>query len=549
MEIPIKFALLWHQHQPYYKSGGVYRLPWVRLHCTKDYLEMAQHLRKNPEMHATINLVPSLLEQIEDYVNGAKDILLQLCRRPVNELSDDEREYVIKYCLMANKERVIARSARYNELAQKNEKLSDQELVDLIVHFSLGWTGEFDRAKETLAWLITQDRDFTEAQKNIILDEHEKMIALVIEAHKELLHSGGVELTTTPFYHPILPLLCDTNSARESVKDIDLPREAFNSAQDASEQLSEAISNHTRLFGQTPTGVWPAEGSISDKALSIIANAGIKWTASDEAVLLNSLIHPNNESIAKQYGAYEKYFPRKFMSGEQTLTLLFRDHILSDKIGFDYQRWNASDAVADLIAHCKYVRAEILLHYGADVLKNACINVILDGENCWEYYERNGFEFLSQLYTALVNEPEIKPVTFSEALTEIGLENIRPINHIVAGSWINANFKIWIGHPEKNRAWELLGATKEALENAKDIIEGEAYIEAKSALLKAEGSDWFWWFGDDHFSEDRLIFDELFRAHLQTVYALIKIAAPEELFMPIIKHEASGQYSAMHRAS
>ena len=248
MTIPIKFALLWHQHQPYYKSGGVYRLPWVRLHCTKDYLEMAQHLRKNPEMHATINLVPSLLEQIEDYVNGAKDILLQLCRRPTNELSNDERDYVIKYCLMANKERVIARSARYNELAQKKDQLTDQELIDLIVLFLLGWTGEFERDKEALSLLITQDRDFSEAQKNIILDEHEKILMSVIEAHKELLHSSSVELTTTPFYHPILPLLCDTNSARESVKDIDLPRQTFNSAQDASEQLSEAISNHTRLF-------------------------------------------------------------------------------------------------------------------------------------------------------------------------------------------------------------------------------------------------------------------------------------------------------------
>ncbi len=510
---------------------------------------MVQHLRNNPEMHATINLVPSLLEQIEDYTNGAKDILLQLCRRDTNTLSNDEREYVIKYCVMANKERVIARSARYNDLAHKNDPLSDQELIDLIIHFLLGWTGEFDRDKEPLASLITQDKDFTEAQKNIVLDEHEKIVASVIEAHKQLLHSGSVELTTTPFYHPILPLLCDTNSAKEAVKEIDLPKQQFHSPQDASEQLSEAISNHTRLFGQAPTGVWPAEGSISDEALRIISNNGVQWTASDEAVLLNSLLHPNNDSIAKQYGAYEKFFPRKMANGKDTLTIFFRDHLLSDKIGFDYQRWQASDAVADLVAHCKFIRAEILLHYGADVLKNACISVILDGENCWEYYERNGFEFLTQLYTALVNDPEIEPVTFSEALTEIGLENIRPINHIVAGSWINANFKIWIGHSEKNRAWELLRATKEALENVKDVLEKEVYTEAKSSLLKAEGSDWFWWFGDDHFSEDRSIFDELFRTHLQTVYALIKVPAPEELFVPIIEHEASGIYSAMHRTS
>ncbi len=549
MEIPIKFALLWHQHQPYYKSGGVYRLPWVRLHCTKDYLEMAQHLRQTPAMHATINLVPSLLEQIQDYENGAEDILLQLCRRPVSELNDSERDYITKYCLMANKERVIARSGRYTELAQQHKRLTDQELIDLIVLFSLGWSGEFERDKESLALLISQDRDYTEAQKNLLLDEHEKIVASVIEAHKALLHSGSIELSTTPFYHPILPLLCNTNSATEAVSDAVLPKIQFASVEDASEQLSTAISNHSRLFGQSPTGVWPAEGSISDEALRIIADSGIVWTASDETVLLNSLLHSDNNNIANEYGAYEKYFPRTITSGDQTLTLFFRDHHLSDKIGFDYQRWQATDAVADLIAHCKYVRSEMLLHYGEEVLKNACISVILDGENCWEYYERNGFEFLSQLYAALVDEQEIDTVTFSEALEHIGLENIRPINHIVAGSWINANFKIWIGHPEKNHAWELLAATKKALEEVKETIEVEAYRQAQSALLKAEGSDWFWWFGDDHSSEDRLIFDELFRAHLQTVYALIKVAAPEELFLPIIKQETTGQYSSMHRTS
>ena len=548
MTIPIKIALLWHQHQPYYKTGNVFQLPWVYLHATKDYLEMAEQLARHPAMHATINLVPSLLEQLDDYCNGvAVDRLLSTIQKPVTKLTTEEQEYLRTYCFHANRGTIIAKSKRYTELLHLLYWSYSQDILDLEVLFLLAWTGELQKQQEPLASLVKQDRDFTEEQKQIVLAEHLKIIRSVIESHKFLAERGQVELSCSPYYHPILPLVCDTNSAREVVADIVLPAYHFSAAEDAREQIIRGLASHERCFGKPSIGMWPSEGSISDEALGIMAESGLTWTASDEGILENSLNHPDAAISTQEFGDLEKYFPRKFTSGEKSIVVFFRDHRLSDKIGFDYQTWKSFDAVSDFIHYVKHIRTQILGRFGEEALRDACITVILDGENCWEFYPNNGNDFLREFYTRLSNDEEIHPVTFTEAIREIS--PIRPITHIAAGSWINANFKIWIGHSEKNKAWELLTHTKAILRSYRidNPNYDEAYEKAYTALLKAEGSDWFWWFGEDHFSTDRPIFDELFRSHLKAVYRYLSVDIPPELDEPIVSSQNAGLFGAMHR--
>ncbi len=550
--IPIKLAILWHQHQPYYFAEGKFRLPWVRLHATKDYVEMVRHVEQHPKIHATINLVPSLVEQLEAYSHGAHDELLQIARKNIEHLSDDERRYVKDNCFLANEQKMIARSLRQNELHEKkkrNEEFSDEELRDIIVLYHLAWSGEFLRRDLFVASLINQGTHFTEEQKAQLLDVHQIEIGNVVALHKRLSDNKQLEVSTSPFYHPILPLLCASDAAREAMHDVTLPSGTFASPDDASRQISTGrIFMHERI-GSEIRGMWPSEGSISDEALRLMAVDGITWTASDESVLMNSLLHHDNAGSNMHYGELEKYFPRRFPKDGAEITVFFRDHLLSDKIGFDYQNWDSHDAACDFVNHVKYIRTAIIDRFGEEELRKACFTVILDGENCWEYYPENGYQFLDTLYRELEADDEIQTVTFSEALEEIGKEKIRTLDHVVAGSWINSNFKIWIGHPEKNRAWELLAQAAETLYNFHDIAV-MGYADARKALLRAEGSDWFWWYGDDHVSHQRHIFDELFRFHLMEVYRNLSLVIPDELHHSLLAEDgyAVSEFSAMHRA-
>jgi alpha-amylase/alpha-mannosidase (GH57 family) len=497
-------------------------------------------------MHATVNLVPSLLEQIESYIDGDTDELLKISRLPVDHLSKQEKEYLLANCFHANWKTMIERSVRYAELLEMNQRkedFGDQDYRDLVVHYALAWTGEFERHKDPFARYIEKDRNFTEKEKELLFDELHKLFFQSIALHKKLQDSGQVEISTTPYYHPILPLICSSEAAREAMPGVTLPEKKYHHPDHAKWQISSALDFMAKRFGNAPPGMWPSEGSISGDALKLMADAGIKWTASDEAVLGNSLRE-------KEYGGLEKYFPRKFITTGGNIVVFFRDHRLSDKIGFDYQTWSTYDAVSDFITGIKHIRTEILQQFGDEMLRKACVTVILDGENCWEYYPDNGYHFLSKLYEALTLTKEIETVTFSSAIEDIGSDNIRGIDTIVAGSWINANFKIWIGHPEKNRAWELLADAAQALGTFQITGEDSAlqYKEAEWSLMRAEGSDWFWWFGDDNHTSQQNIFDELFRAHLTDCYKYLGLPIPAELNQPIGSHTSQAVFSTMQRA-
>jgi alpha-amylase/alpha-mannosidase (GH57 family) len=528
-------------------------LPWVRLHATKDYLEMARHFANHPKMKATINLVPALIKQIEAYQDGIEDDLLHIEKKEISALTPKEKDHLLNECFHANYSRAITRSARYTELHEKKERGEDftnDELRDLTIHFGLAWTGEFSREEEPFTRLIKKDRDFSEQERYDFFLAQERIIDAILPLHSDLHDKGQIELTTTPYYHPILPLLCDTDSAHEAMPQAQLPEKRFSDRDDGYEHVRRAKEVFVERFGISPKGMWPAEGSISVDAVKILANENIQWTASDEAVLANSLAHEKSLNDDKQYQEYEKYFPRTFASGDHEIVLFFRDHQLSDMIGFEYHSWDAHDAAMNFLEYAKKVRSDIIERFGEDALAKACISVILDGENCWESYSENGKHFLSELYTVLSESQEVIPVTFSEAVSNIGHQHIRQISHIVAGSWVYGNFKIWIGDPEKNRAWDLLSAAREELRNydPKTAEMQEYYEAAYTSILKAEGSDWFWWYGDDNASAQKQVFDELFRLHLLEVYIHLRLPVPRELLQPVGKYESGTDGGAMHRA-
>ncbi|MFI5263015.1 MAG: glycoside hydrolase, partial [Candidatus Kapaibacterium sp.] len=511
----------------------------------------AQHLEKHPKMRATINLVPILIKQIEGYQDGMEDDLLHIARKETSALLPNESQYLLTECFHTNYNRMIARSGRYKELFEKknrSEEFNTDDLRDLIVHHALAWTGEFAREEEPFASLLRKERNYGEEEKMFLLSEKEKLIDRILPLHLQLLESGQIEISTTPYYHPILPLLCDTDAAREAMPEVSLPKNKFSRLNDGYEQVRRAIEVNEERFGRKVQGMWPAEGSISDEALHILKEENISWTASDETVLYNSLHQSAIDD--KKYGELEKCFPRLFSGRGKEVVIFFRDHALSDKIGFDYQSWDARDAANDFVNECKRLRDSIFQQFGEDELKKACISVILDGENCWENYYENGRYFLNELYSALTSTPEIQTVTFSGAIEEIGNVNIRQLSHVVAGSWVGGNFKIWIGDPEKNRAWDLLSAAAEALHGfaASDAESREHYDDAYTALLKAEGSDWMWWFGDDNATAQKEIFDRLFRSHLIEVYVHLRLPVPEELHQPIGGGNWTDQGGAMHRA-
>jgi len=544
--IPIRFAILWHQHQPYYRAGDKFILPWVWLHATKDYLEMARHFERNPKMRGTINLVPSLLKQIEEYLNGeATDEVLELMYKPAAELTEEEQAFMLANFFHANPQTVIYRSRRYHELYDlahhDKHAFEEQEYRDLAVHYALAWTGEFSREQEPAATLIAKDRDYTEEERAELMEFLRSEVHEIWPLHERLVENGQIELSTTPFYHPILPLLCDTNIARSSTPEVLMPLKDFNYPEEAEIQLNRARQYFIGELHVDPAGCWPSEGSISEEALQLIRKAGFRWTASDEAVLFNSIpdFDPENKS-----SYLEKYFPRKFNTSEGDLTIFFRDHALSDSIGFTYQTWQPEDAVGDFITRLKQIRSEIIESRGIEALSSACISVILDGENCWEYYNQNGRPFLEQLYAALTSTPEIRPVTFGDVLSELEPESVKPLERLHPGSWINANFNIWIGHPEDNAAWDAVTAAKQTLEKYRARIpelpqdlQMDATARAGRAheeLMIAEGSDWCWWYGDDHFTAQKEEFDELFRMHLRAVYVYLDQRVPHNLTIPIL---------------
>jgi alpha-amylase/alpha-mannosidase (GH57 family) len=547
---PVNLALYWHQHQPYYpdRIAGETLMPWVRLHGIKDYWGMAWHIKEVPEFRCTINLVPSLLQQLRAYTHeGASDRHLDLSRLPADALSATDAQEILGQFFMANVDSMIRPFPRYMELYQRRgnnsepaervaRRFTDRDFRDLQVWNNLTWMHPllFERDAELRAFR-QKGQNYTETEKLWLLDKQMEVLREVIPLHQELMTAGQVELTTTPFFHPILPLLCDKRTARQAMPGCALPQHLDSYREDAVIHLQRAISYHTELFGRPPVGMWPSEGSVSQEVVALIADVGIQWIATDEEILSAS----TNGWVGRDGNGYLRhpemlYRPWRLEEQGRQLQAVFRDHALSDLIGFQYQRADATQAVNDFIGKLEAIgRASEPHSHGRPVF----VPVILDGENCWEYYPDGGVQFLRTLYRQCASRHSVRSVRISDYLHEHPATD--RIGQLFAGSWISHNFAIWIGHEEDNTAWDLLHQTREFLKRveAGGGVQRDVLARAWEEIFIAEGSDWYWWFGDDHSSAQDGLFDQLFRKHLKNVYSILRAPYPPQLDRPISRGE------------
>jgi alpha-amylase/alpha-mannosidase (GH57 family) len=549
-EAPIYLSIIWHQHQPVYfkdPETGLYVRPWVRLHAAKDYVDMAAILEEYPDIKATFNLTPSLIRQLDDLAAGAKDLYWTHTEIPAGQLTDDEKQFILNQFFDTNRG-IIARFPRYQELLQLRDNNDDplnvyttQDFLDLQLLFNLAWTDPDWLEQEPLAGLVEKGRDFEEADKEIVLAEHERLIQEVIPIHKRLQDEGQIEITMTPFAHPILPLLYNTDLAREALPDVTLPASRFAYGVDAVAQVERGVELYEDHFGQAPRGMWPAEGSVAQEIITMVAQNGIEWMASDEGVLANSLGFDNftrdsNDVVAEADQLYRPYYVEGRRGGP--VAMVFRDVMISDLVGFIYSGMEGEDAAEDFVDRIHAIRDE-LNESGAE--GPHLVSVILDGENAWEYYDNDGKEFLHSLYQMLSDDPLIETVTPSEFL-EIAPDQPE-IDDLWAGSWISHDFSTWIGEDEENRGWELLAETREFLElyitgNRQGSVTDEALEEALVQMYIAEGSDWFWWYGSDQNSGSDGSFDQQYRNTLKQVYLALGEEPPTVLDVPIIPEQA-----------
>ena len=515
-----KLALLWHMHQPYYEdlATGEHILPWVRLHAIKDYWGMVAMLEEFPRVRVTFNLVPSLVRQIQAFAEGrAKDRHLELGLKPAAELTPDEARWMVANGFHAPYGRMIGPYPRYAQLHAyriDRQSFAEEDLRDLQVWHKLAWMDPDLLSHDLrLVGLVKKDRGFSEDDKALLRSVELDVLARVVPAYREASDRGQIELATSPFYHPILPLLCDSDAHQVAQPGSPGPRTRFRRPGDARLQIDRAVAFHEATFGRRPAGMWPSEGSVSDEAVSLMAAAGLKWIATDEDILSRSLKTPMRPDLLY----------RPYRIGERGPVALFRDHAMSDRIGFQYQSWSADAAAADFV---EQVRSAGRRFAGAGGGEVATIPVILDGENAWEYYEGGGRPFLRALYRALSDADDIETVTMAEAAEGPSMR----LATIFPGSWINGDFYIWIGHRDDHRAWDQLSAAREAYDQHAAGVAAEARDRALEELLIAEGSDWFWWYGDDHSSDHDADFDDLFRRHLRNAYAALGAPIPEQLF-------------------
>jgi alpha-amylase/alpha-mannosidase (GH57 family) len=539
---PLYVVFLWHMHQPYYRDPEtrLYRLPWVRLHGTKDYLDMVEILKDFPAVKQNFNLVPSLLEQIVDYADhGARDVHLDMTRRPAASLTEKERIFILENFFLAHWENMIRPFPRYYELlitrgthivksdlARAARYFADQDFLDLQVFFNLCWIDPLFRERDPFLKSLTEKgRGYTEEEKLQILDRQVDILHRIIPAYRDMAATGQIELSFSPFYHPILPLLCDTDIARVAMPGVHLPRQRFAHPEDAEQQIESGIKYFTSLFNCRPAGMWPSEGSISEEVLRTVSRLGIKWVATDEGVLgasLGKALRDPSGALADPHALYRPYT-------YEDVSIIFRDHTLSDLIGFVYSQWDPKKAADDLIQRLLTIRNSLPSH-GPHV-----VPIILDGENAWEHYRNDGRDFFLYLYEGLSGEERIKTVTISEYTGTI--DRGERLDRLHPGSWINANYGIWIGHEEDNLAWDYLSEARESLEQFQRANPGTPLDDAWKSIQIAEGSDWNWWYGDEHSTETEEDFDELFRQNLMQVYRVMGKDVPPRLFTPVLRHD------------
>ena len=545
----LNVAIVWHQHQPKYLKDletGEYLEPWVRLHAIKDYYDMVAILEEFPAIHFTVNLTPVLLTQLEEVIagyesGGGTDRYLRMTLKDAATLTDDDKLFLLTHFFNANWDNMINVWPRYKAL--KDMKLGDssalltqsaaafteQDWRDLQVWFNLAWFDPDFQERDitlpngktvTVKHLIAKERGFTESDKREIADAQIAIMKNVVAVHRKLQDDGRIEVITTPFYHPILPLLCDTGLARKATRGIALPGAPFRYPDDARRQVKLAADYYEGLFGRKPSGMWPGEGAVAQEIVGMVADGGFSWMASDDQILQYSL-------GARQLTPEQRYAMHWVADGDKRVAMIFRDHRLSDDVGFNYSRMDGVEAANSMIRSLSAIGERL-----EGVGESAVVPIVLDGENAWEWFRHDGKEFFRSWYDQMSRASWIRTVTVSEYLAEH--PPVSSIPTLWAGSWISHDLTTWIGEPEENQAWEYLARVRGDLAPELASRGGDpAVARAYDEMLAAEGSDWFWWYGSDQTSPNEGEFDRIFRGTLANVYTLIGKEAPQFLAEPV----------------
>lgn len=532
----LKLVLCWHMHQPEYRDlqTNEYKLPWTYLHVIKDYVDMAAHLEATPKAKAVVNFAPILLEQIDDYAQqlrgflrnktALKDPLLRALATAEISQDANARLELIKSCKKANQERQVDRYENFARLIKIADELSatdcamnyvsPQFVVDIVVWYHLAWMGETVLlSNKSIQALIKKGSNYSEKDRTELLTIISDLLSQILNRYKVLAQNGQIELSVTPYAHPIVPLMLDINSTHEAMPDAPLPQ--LTNYPGGKERtlwhLKKGVETFTHFFGFTPRGCWPSEGAVSTDALKVISEFGFDWAATGGSVLHNSLNSTNTHGISVHH---------PFKANETNIACFFRDDGLSDLIGFEYSKWHGDDAVTNLIGHLENIAGDG---------NNEVVSIIMDGENAWEHFPNNGYHFLSTLYERLSDHPNIELTTFSNCLDE-GVE-VKPLENLVAGSWVYGTFSTWIGDGDKNRGWDMLGDAKKCFDKvmATGKLKEELRHKADIQLAVCEGSDWFWWFGDYNPSGAVSDFEKQFRLNLTNLYSLLGEQAPTYL--------------------
>ena len=543
-------VFLWHMHQPYYvnPSTKTAMMPWVRLHAVKGYLDMVSILKEFPGVKVNLNMTPVLLLQLKELGEGTvRDLWMDWSRKPAAELEDHERMALLENFFKINWDNLIKPYPRYWELLNKRGQRFDreevrrgirywstQDFLDLQTWFNLAWCGyTADRLCPELLALKTKGRNFTESEKLMVLDTHTEIVRKIIPLYRQAEESGQAEITTTPFYHPILPLVYDSALAERCLPGRKFPRR-FHWPEDASAQLDLAVKQHTEMFGRAPRGLWPSEGSIAPELIPLMQKAGIRYFCSDEENLFRSLskdpgahgTHPDHLELFQSWNV---------TCDGATVGAFFREKPLSDFIGFMAAKNESHHAAGHLLHHLRTIESVLPNRRGV-------IPLILDGENAWETFADGGEGFLRALYGGLQQDPVLQSVTMEEYLKLAPPQKV--VRTLHTGSWISSNFDIWIGEDEENRGWDLLGNTRDFLQKhiESGILTAEQKASALQEIYAAEGSDWFWWYGPDFSTENDGLFDDLFRQHLKNVYTICGELPPSILEEPITSMRVAPLY-------
>ena len=533
----LSIAFYWHMHQPVYQltPTGDYLMPWVRLHAVKDYLDMVLILEKFPKIKLNFNLVPVLLDSLIDYgENDLHDIHSRLTVTDVEDLTADDKEFIINNFFDANFHSMILPSDEYNRLYQKYQlnpendinMFSNQEYSDLMALFNLAWFDPiYKNMYPELKKLIKKGKGYTTEDRIKIIDIQRDIIRKIIPTYKKFSDEGKIEITTSPYYHPILPILLDIKGIKKS-SETDLPLN-LKMELDAKMQTEMALDRMEDIFGKRPRGIWPSEHCVNGKELNLFKELGVDWTISDEGILSNSI---NFEFVRDFRGYLEDpyHLLKSYKYKDDGVNIIFRDSVIPNLIGFEYPNHPAEGAANDLYDRIKVIQSKLL----SSPDENHLITIAMDGENCWENYTSDGSTFLSTIYSLIENDPSLETVLISDYLDK---DTQKPLNKISSGSWVNRNFKLWIDEPLKNLAWTYLKQVRDDFSNYVKQNPLNPNIEAaRRELFICEGSDWFWWYGEPNDSGRDNIFDYIFREHLKNIYLFLGLEVPQYLDTPLL---------------